>query len=88
MKNFYENQMNILRVKHQKSMNVALSKSTNYFEVQIAKMIEERDAALTPAKTWQRKNFRRKSERNASRGDTATVMAWTRKTVKLRRPAM
>lgn len=57
MKNFYENQMNILRVKHQKSMNVALSKSTNYFEVQIAKMIEERDAALTPAKTWQRKTL-------------------------------
>lgn len=68
LKKFYENQMDILRVEHQKSIDVAVSRITKSFEEQIAKLIEERDAALLSAKSWRGKNFGRKSERNAGEG--------------------
>lgn len=68
LKKFYENQMDILRVEHQKSIDAAVSRITKSFEEQIAKLIEERDAALLSAKSWRGKNFGRKSERNAGKG--------------------
>lgn len=68
LKKFYENQMDILRVEHQKSIDAAVSRITKSFEEQIAKLIKERDAALLSAKSWRGKNFGRKSERNAGKG--------------------
>lgn len=50
LKKFYENQMDILRVEHQKSINEAVFRITKSFE-EIAKLIEERDAALLSAKS-------------------------------------
>ena len=68
LKKFYENQMDIRCVEHQKSVDAAVSRITKSFEEQIAKLIEERDAALLSAKSWRGKNFGRKSERNAGKG--------------------
>lgn len=67
LKKFYENQMDILRVEHQKSIDSAVSRITKSFEEQIAKLIKERDAALLSAKSWRGKNFGRKSEPNAGK---------------------
>lgn len=60
--------MVILRVEHQESKDTAVSRITKSFEEKIAKLIEERDAALLSAKSWRWKNFGRKSERNADKG--------------------
>lgn len=60
--------MDILRVEHQKSIDAAVSRITKSFEEQIAKLIEERDAARLSAKSWRGENFGRKSERNAGKG--------------------
>lgn len=60
--------MDILRVEHQESTDAAVSRITKSFEEKIAKLIEERDAALLSAKSWRGKNFGRKSERNAGKG--------------------
>lgn len=60
--------MDILRVEHQESIDTAVSRITKSFEEKIAKLIEERDAALLSAKSWRGKNFGRKSERNAGKG--------------------
>lgn len=68
LKKFYENQMDILRVEHQKSIDAAVSRITKSFEEQIAKLFKERDAALLSAKSWRGKNFGRMSERNAGKG--------------------
>ena len=68
LKKFYENQMDILRTEHQRSIDAAVPRITKSFEEQIAKLIEERDTALRSAEIWQGKSFRRKSERNAGKG--------------------
>lgn len=60
--------MDILRVEHQESIDTAVSRITKSFEEKIAKLIEERDAALLSAKSWRGKNFGRMSERNAGKG--------------------
>ena len=44
--------MVILRVEHQESKDTAVSRITKSFEEKIAKLIEERDAALLSAKSW------------------------------------
>ena len=68
LKRFYENQMDALRSDQQRLIDEAVSRITKTFEEQIAKLIEERDAALRSAKSWRGRNFGRKSERNAGRG--------------------
>lgn len=75
LKKFYENQMDILRSemltqqnRQQDMIDAAVSRITKSFEEKIAKLIEERDAALFSAKSWRGKNFGRKSERNAGKG--------------------
>lgn len=67
LKKFYENQMDILRVEHQKSIDAAVYRITKSFEEQITKLIEERDAVLLSAKSWRGKNFGFKSELNAGK---------------------
>ena len=68
LKRFYENQMEALRSDRQRLIDEAVSRITKTFEEQIAKLMEERDAALLSAKSWRGRNFGRKSERNAGRG--------------------
>lgn len=75
LKKFYENQMDILRSemlaqqnRQQDMIDAAVSRITKSFEENIAKLIEERDAALLSAKSWRGKNFGRMSERNAGKG--------------------
>lgn len=68
LKRFYENQMEALRSDQQRLIDEAVSRITKTFEEQIAKLIEERDAALLSAKRWRGRNFGRKSERDAGRG--------------------
>ncbi len=68
LKRFYENQMDILRVEHQKSIDAAVSQITGSFKEQIAKLTEERDAARMSVKNWRGKHFGKKSERNAGGG--------------------
>ena len=75
LRRFYENQMEALRAEmvdlrmgHQEMMDAAVSRITKTFEEQIARLMEERDAALRSAKSWRGRNFGRKSERNAGRG--------------------
>lgn len=80
--------MDILRVEHQESIDAAVSRITKSFEEKIAKLIEERDAALLSAKSWRGKNFGRKSERNAGRERMATIMVRERRIVSLRRLTM
>lgn len=53
--------------RQQDMIDAAVSRITKSFEEKIAKLIEERDAALLSAKSWRGKNFGRKSERNAGR---------------------
>ena len=67
LRRFYENQMEALRAEQQKMIDAAVSRITKSFEDQIAKLMEERDAALRSAKGWRGRNFGRKSERNAGR---------------------
>ena len=67
MKRFYENQMEALRSDQQRLIDEAVSRITKTFEEQIAKLMEERDAALRSAKSWRGRNFGRKSERNSGR---------------------
>lgn len=67
LKRFYENQMEALRSDQQRLIDEAVSRITKTFEEQIAKLIEERDAALRSAKSWRGRNFGRKSERDAGR---------------------
>ena len=45
-----------------------MSRITKAFEEQIARLMEERDAALRSAKSWRGRSLGRKSERNAGRG--------------------
>lgn len=68
LKRFYENQIEALRSDQQRLIDEAVSRITKTFEEQIAKLMEERDAALRSAKSWRGRNFGRKSERNAGRG--------------------
>ena len=68
LKRFYENQMEALRSDQQRLIDEAVSRITKTFEEQIAKLMEERDAALRSAKSWRGRNFGRKSERNSGRG--------------------
>ena len=68
LRRFYENQMEALRSDQQRLIDEAVSRITKTFEEQIAKLMEERDAALRSAKSWRGRNFGRKSERNAGRG--------------------
>lgn len=68
LKRFYENQIEALRSDQQRLIDEAVSRITKTFEEQIAKLMEERDAALHSAKSWRGRNFGRKSERNAGRG--------------------
>lgn len=72
---FYESQMDAmrsemaeLRKSQQGLIDAAVSRITKSFEEQIAKLVEERDAALLSARGWRGKTFGRKSERNAGRG--------------------
>lgn len=67
LKRFYENQMEALRSDQQRLIDEAVSRITKTFEEQIAKLMEERDAALCSAKSWRGRNFGRKSERNSGR---------------------
>ena len=67
LKRFYENQMEALRSDQQRLIDEAVSRITKTFEEQIAKLMEERDAALRSAKSWRGRNFGRKSERNSGR---------------------
>ena len=68
LKRFYENQMEALRSEQQRLIDEAVSRITKTFEEQIARLMEERDAALRSAKSWRGRSFGRKSERNAGRG--------------------
>lgn len=54
--------------RQQDMIDAAVSRITKSFEEKIAKLIEERDAALLSAKSWRGKNFGRESERNAGKG--------------------
>lgn len=54
--------------RQQDMIDTTVSRITKSFEEKIAKLIEERDAALSSAKSWRGKNFGRKSERNAGKG--------------------
>ena len=66
-KRFYENQMEALRSDQQRLFDEAVSRITKTFEEQIAKLMEERDAARRSAESWRGRNFGRKSERNSGR---------------------
>ena len=65
--------MEALRSDQQRLIDEAVSRITKTFEEQIAKLMEERDAARRSAKSWRGRNFGRKSERNSGRdrGDDA-----------------
>lgn len=80
--------MDILRVEHQASIDTAVSRITKSFEEKIAKLIEERDAALLSAKSWRGKNFGRKSERNAGKGKDVDNNGAERRIMSLRRLTM
>ena len=68
LKRFYESRMDALRSDQQRLIDEAVSRITKTFEEQIARLMEERDAALRSSKSWRGRNFGRKSERNAGRG--------------------
>lgn len=65
LKRFYENQMEALRYDRQRLIDKTVSRITKTFEEQIAKLMEERGAALRSAKSWRGRNFGRKSGRNS-----------------------
>lgn len=61
-------EMSAQQNRQQDMIHTTVSRITKSFEEKIAKLIEERDAALSSAKSWRGKNFGRKSERNAGKG--------------------
>ena len=88
LKKFYENQMDILRVEHQKSIDAAVSRITKSFEEQIAKLIKERDAALLSAKSWRERTSDACLNEMRARERMATIMVRERRIVSLRRLTM